>query len=47
MANPYIQHRGNKWVIIQRGTGNVLSTHDTKEEAEASFAAMETGKHNG
>lgn len=45
--NPYIQKRGDKYVIIQRGTGRVLSEHDSKEKAEESFRAMEANKHEG
>lgn len=46
-ANKYIKERDGKWVIIQKGTGKVLSTHDSKEKADASFAAMEMHKHEG
>lgn len=45
--NPYIRHRGDRWVIIQRGTGKVLSEHDSEEKAEESFRAMEMSKHGG
>lgn len=45
MSNPYIQKRGDQWVIIQRGTGRVLSHHDSREKAEESFGAMEAHKH--
>lgn len=45
MANPYIQKRGKSWVILQKGTGKVLSRHATKAKAEASFRAMEWSKH--
>lgn len=45
--NPYIKKRGNKWVIIQKDTGKILSEHDTREKAEASFRAMEMSKHGG
>jgi len=41
----YIKHRNGKWVIIQKGTGKVLSTHDTREKAIASFKAMMMNKH--
>jgi len=44
-ANQYIEKQGDKWVITQKGTGKVLSHHDTKEKAEASFAAMMVSKH--
>lgn len=43
----YIKKRGGKWVIVQKGTGKVLSTHDSREKAEASFRAMEMHKHGG
>ena len=43
----YIKHRNGKWVIIQKGTGKVLSTHDSREKAIASFKAMEMSKHGG
>jgi hypothetical protein len=29
-GNPYIKKRGDKWVIVQKGTGKVLSHHDSK-----------------
>ncbi|MDE2103909.1 MAG: hypothetical protein KGL39_42125 [Patescibacteria group bacterium] len=45
VANKYIKERDGKWVIIQKGTGKVLSTHDSKEKAEAAFRAMEMNKH--
>lgn len=45
--NPYIQHRGDEWVILQRGTGEVLTRHASKEKAEESFRAMEASKHEG
>ena len=44
-TNPYIVKRGAKYVILQKGTGKVLSRHDTKAKAEASFRAMEWSKH--
>jgi hypothetical protein len=44
--NQYIHKRGDKWVIEQKGTGKVLSEHDTREDAEASFRAMEANKHS-
>lgn len=44
-GNPYIKKRGDSWVIVQKGTGKVLSHHDSKEKAEASFRAMEASKH--
>lgn len=44
-ANKYIKQQGGKWVITQKGTGKVLSHHDSEEEAEASFRAMMQSKH--
>jgi hypothetical protein len=44
-ANQYIEKQGDSWVILQKGTGKVLSHHDSKEKAEASFRAMEMHKH--
>jgi len=41
----YIKHRNGKWVIVQKGTGKVLSTHDSREKAIASFKAMMMNKH--
>lgn len=46
-GNRYVKKRGSKWVVIQRGTGRVLSHHDTKREAEASFRAMEASIRSG
>ena len=43
--NQYIHERDGKWVVTQKGAGKVLSEHDTKEDAEASFRAMEMHKH--
>lgn len=45
MAYKYIEKRGSKYVVLQKGTGKVLSTHATKAKAEASFRAMEGFKH--
>ena len=46
MANHYIRQTSDgRWVILQKRTGVVLSRHDTKEDAEASFRAMEANKH--
>lgn len=41
----YVVKRGDKWVILQKGTGKVLSTHASQEEAEAAFRAMMANKH--
>lgn len=38
---------GSGYDVIQKGTGKVLSHHDTKEDAEASFRAMMWSKHSG
>lgn len=46
-ANQYVEKQGDKWVVTQKGTGKVLSHHDTKEDAEASFRAMMVSKHSG
>lgn len=44
-ANQYIKQQGGKWVITQKGTGKVLSHHDSEADAEASFRAMMQSKH--
>lgn len=44
-ANQYIKQQGGQWVILQKGTGKVLSHHDSQEEAQKSFEAMEAHKH--
>jgi hypothetical protein len=44
-GNRYIKKRGGKWVILQKGTGKVLSEHESKEKAEASFRAMMASKY--
>lgn len=47
-ANQYIhQQSDGQWVITQKGTGKVLSHHDSKEMAEEAFSAMEMHKHEG
>lgn len=38
---------GGKYKIVQKGTGKTLSEHDSKEEAEAAFRAMEMNMHGG
>lgn len=38
---------GDGYVVTQKGTGDILSHHDTEEKAEASFRAMEMSKHEG
>ena len=43
-ANQYIKHQGGKWVILNK-EGKVLSHHDSKDKAEAAFAAMMANKH--
>jgi hypothetical protein len=37
---PYVRRRGNKFVVLDKHTGKVLSEHDTKEKANASLRAM-------
>ena len=44
IANQYIKHQGDSWVILNK-QGKVLSHHDSKEKAEASFSAMMANKH--
>lgn len=39
-----IEQRGNKWVIVSHENGKVLSTHDSKEKAEAALRAMMANK---
>ena len=41
----YIKKQGDSWVITQKGTGKVLSHHDSKEQAISSFKAMMANKH--
>jgi len=41
----YIKKQGDSWVITQKGTGKVLSHHDSKEDAISSFKAMMANKH--
>ena len=43
----YVHKQGDQWVITQKGTGKVLSHHDTEEDAKASFRAMMQSKHSG
>jgi hypothetical protein len=47
LANQYVQKQGDKWVVLQKGTGKVLSHHDSQEDAEASFRGMMWNKHKG
>jgi hypothetical protein len=51
----YIHHRpghkdseGNEapWVVTQKGTGDILSSHGSEAEAKESFRAMMMSKHN-
>lgn len=46
-GNRFIRKRGNKFVILKKGTGKVISSHDTKEKAEGAFRAMMKGKYGG
>jgi len=41
----YIKERNGKWVILQKGTGKVLSHHDSREKAIEAFHAMMASKH--
>lgn len=41
---PYVRRRGNKWVVLDKHTGKVLSEHDPKEQANGSLAAMHMHK---
>lgn len=43
----YVKKHGDKWVIIQKGTGKVLSEHDSEEKAKSAFRAMEMNMHGG
>jgi hypothetical protein len=43
----YIRENNGKFEVFQKGTGKTLSTHDTREDAEASFRAMMMHKHQG
>jgi hypothetical protein len=38
---------GDGYVVTQKGTGKILSHHDSREDAEASFRAMMWSKHSG
>jgi hypothetical protein len=41
----YVRKRGDEWVVVQKGSGRVLSRHKTRAQAEASFRAMMASKH--
>ena len=41
----YIHKDGSEWVVVQKGTGKVLSRHKTEDDAIASFKAMMVSKH--
>jgi hypothetical protein len=41
----YIKKQNGKWVILQKGTGKVLSHHDSREKAIEAFHAMMASKH--
>ena len=43
----YVKKQGDKWVITQKGTGKVLSEHDSEEQAKSAFRAMEMNMHGG
>lgn len=43
---PYIiRKQGNKWAIIEKNTGKVVGTADTKEDAQSSARARLAGEH--
>lgn len=42
--NKYIKKRGGKWVVVNKDD-EVISTHDSKAKAKASFRGMEWSKH--
>jgi hypothetical protein len=42
--NKYIEERDGKWVVLNK-QGDVISTHDSKAKAKASFRGMEWSKH--
>lgn len=43
---PYaVQRRKGKWVVVNRETGRVLGTHDSKEKAERQIRAIGVSKH--
>ena len=41
----YIHKDGSEWVVVQKGTGKILSRHKTEDDAIASFNAMMVSKH--
>ena len=41
----YIHKDGSEWVVVQKGTGKILSRHKTEDDAIASFKAMMVSKH--
>ena len=41
---PYVRRRGNKWVVLDKHNGKVLSEHDTEEKAKGSLKAMHARK---
>jgi hypothetical protein len=45
-ANQYIHEENpGDWVITQKGTGDILSHHDSQEKAQSAFEAMESHMH--
>lgn len=40
----YVHKQGEKWVITQKGTGKVLSHHDSEDDAKQAFKAMMRNK---
>lgn len=42
----FVEHRGNKWVVVDHTRTKVLGTHDTEEEANKQLRAIEANKHH-
>ena len=41
----FLKHRGNKWVLLQRGTEKVIGEHPSREKALKQLKAIEYKKH--
>lgn len=41
---PYVRKRGNKFVILSKYTGKVLSEHNSKQDALDALKAMHVGR---
>jgi len=41
---PYVRRRGNKWVVLDKHNGRVLSEHDSEKKANDSLKAMHAHK---